>query len=70
MDTSTIRIYDKFEFWSAAYCSCEHCLHNPGKDKPCPHEVYCIADIKQEAERREQFGSITMPNGVKLSAGS
>ena len=47
------RIYDKFEHWTVEDCACEHCQHYAGKNKPCPLDKCCIADIKQEAMRRE-----------------
>jgi hypothetical protein len=53
MDDST-RIYDRFEFCSVADCSCEFCVNFRGKSRPCPLEVCCIEDIRQEALRREQ----------------
>ena len=48
------RIINKFEFWSVADCDCSLCLHHAGKDQPCPLDVCCIEDIRQEAIRREQ----------------
>lgn len=33
------RIYDRFEFWSVADCSCEFCVNFHGKCRPCPLEV-------------------------------
>ena len=56
------RIYDRFEWWNVADCSCEHCLHYAGKDRPCPLEACCCEDIRQEAIRREQ-GATTAPTG-------
>ena len=47
------RIYNRFEFWSAADCACENCVNYAGKGKPCPLDRCCIEDIKQEAGRRE-----------------
>jgi hypothetical protein len=48
------RIYDRFEWWSVADCSCEHCVNYRGKKRPCPLEVCCVGDIRQEALRREE----------------
>jgi len=52
MGRSSKRIYNKFEFWSIADCDCSLCQHYAGKDKPCPLDVCCIEDIRQEAIRR------------------
>jgi|GEM_PF-287389 len=49
-----IRIYDRFEYWSVADCDCRHCVHYAGKARPCSLEACCIADIREEAIRREQ----------------
>ena len=51
---SSTRIYDKFEWWSVADCDCSRCVNYRGKKHPCPLEVCCIADIREEAYRREQ----------------
>ncbi|MCL2816720.1 MAG: hypothetical protein FWD23_19140 [Oscillospiraceae bacterium] len=51
-----IRIYDRFEYWSVADCACEYCV-NFVKNRPCLPEMCCIADIREEAIRREQ-GSV------------
>jgi hypothetical protein len=48
------RIYDRFEFWSVEDCRCEFCVNYTGKNRPCSLEVCCIADIREEALRREQ----------------
>jgi len=50
---SSTRIYNKFEHWSEEDCACIHCVNYPGKNNPCPLDKCCIADIKQEAVRRE-----------------
>ena len=50
---SGTRIYNKFEHWSVADCDCTQCKHYAGKGKPCPLEKCCIADIKEEAIRRD-----------------
>jgi len=47
------RIYNKFEHWSVEDCACETCINYAGKGKPCPLDKCCIADIKEEAIRRE-----------------
>ena len=47
------KIYDKFEYWTVADCVCKFCI-NHVKKQPCPLEVCCIADIREEAARREQ----------------
>ena len=46
------RIYNKFEYWSVADCSCAYCLHYSRKDG-CKRPECCCADIRQEAMRRE-----------------
>ena len=50
---SNTRIYNKFEHWSVEDCDCKHCQHCAGKGKPCPHEKCSIAEIREEAIRRE-----------------
>ena len=47
------RIYDRFEFWSVADCRCVYCL-NYLKNSPCPLEACCVADVREEALRRER----------------
>jgi len=47
------RIYNKFEHWSVADCDCTLCEHYETKGKLCRLEKCCIADIKEEAIRRE-----------------
>jgi len=66
MEKTSKRIYNKFVFWSVKDCSCEHCLHFHGKNKPCPLDTCCIKDIKQEAKRRESART----NVVMVNAGS
>ena len=51
--SNNTRIINKFEFWSVADCACEFCI-NYTKDQPCPLDVCCIENIRQEAIRREQ----------------
>jgi hypothetical protein len=48
------RIYNRFEHWSVDDCRCEFCIHYRSKRQPCPLEVCCVEDIRQEALRREQ----------------
>jgi len=48
------RIYNRFEFWSTDDCNCKFCVHYAGESRPCSREVCCIADIREEAARREQ----------------
>ena len=48
------KIYDKFEYWTVADCECSQCLYYISKKQPCPLEVCSIADIREEAARREQ----------------
>ena len=48
------RIYDRFEWWSVDDCSCEFCVNYISKKRPCPLETCAVADIHQEAVRREQ----------------
>ena len=52
--TVNTRIYDRFEWWSAADCACEYCVNYRAQNRPCRLEVCCIADIREEALRREQ----------------
>ena len=54
---SNKHIYNKFEFWSVADCDCSLCIHFK-KNKPCPLDVCCIDDIRQEAVRREQAAAV------------
>jgi len=58
------RIYDRFEWWSVADCSCEYCAHYRGKKRGCSLDACAVEDIRQEALRREQ----TADNGA--TAGS
>jgi len=51
--TST-RIYNKFEHWSMEDCACVHCINYDSKEKSCTIPACAIADIKQEAVRREE----------------
>jgi len=68
MNRNTTRIHDKFEFWSVADCACELCQFYRGKKRPCPLEVCCCADIKDEAIRREQAATIALTGGVFASS--
>jgi len=52
------RIYDRFDYWSSDDCRCELCVHYRGKKRPCSLEVCCVADIRQEAVRREQAAAV------------
>ena len=61
-----IRIYDRFEWWSVMDCDCRWCVHYGGKDRPCSLEACCCADIREEAQRREQ-GSV---NGSRARKGA
>ena len=54
MGKSEKRISNKFEFWSVTDCACKYCKHYAGKNRLCPLEVCCCADIKEEAIKREQ----------------
>jgi hypothetical protein len=47
-------IYNRFKWWSVADCGCEFCVHYRGSKVPCPLNVCCCEDIRQEALRREQ----------------
>ena len=55
------RIYNRFSYWSVADCDCVHCLNYAGKDQPCSLDVCCIADIREEALRREQTAADDLP---------
>jgi len=66
MNRKAIRIYSKFEFWSVADCACELCQYYR-KNRPCPLDVCCCADIKDEAIRREQAATIALTGGVFAS---
>ena len=59
MGSNTKRIHDKFEFWSTADCDCSLCVNFAGNKKPCPLDVCCIEDIRQEALRRENAATKT-----------
>ena len=50
------RIYDRFDWWSVADCDCQFCVHchGRGKTRSCSLEACAVADIRQEAVRREQ----------------
>ena len=50
---NSTHIFDKFKCWSVADGACEFCIHYPGKNKPCPHEICYCAEEKSEALRRE-----------------
>ena len=52
------RIYDRFEWWSVDDCRCEFCRWYRGKKRPCPLEVCCIDDVRQEALRREHAAQV------------
>ena len=54
--SKNIRIYNRFKYWSVADCRCEYCV-NYARNRPCSLEVCCVADIRDEAIRREQ-GSV------------
>lgn len=43
----------KFQY-SMEDMECQYCLHYKGKRKPCPLDVCCCAEEKQEAMRRAQ----------------
>jgi len=47
-------IHNRFKHWSVEDCDCKHCVNYAGKGKPCPLDTCCIADIRQEAIRRER----------------
>jgi len=47
-------IHNRFEWWSVEDCACEHCVNYAGKNRSCPLEACAVADIRQEALRREQ----------------
>ena len=48
-------VYDRWPGYSVADCQCCYCLYYPGKNKPCPLEVCCCAEEREEAFRREQL---------------
>ena len=50
---SNTKIQNRFEYWSVEDCDCKHCVNFTKKSQPCPLDVCCIEDIKQEAIRRE-----------------
>ena len=52
--TEFTRIHDRFEYWSVADCACEHCANYRGKKRGCAIEACAVADIREEALRREQ----------------
>ena len=56
--SKSTRIIDKFEYWTVEDCACELCV-NHIKDQPCPLDVCCVEDIRQEAVRREAEVSAT-----------
>ena len=61
--TNSTRILNRFKWWSVTDCDCAYCLYSD-KGRPCSREVCCIADIKQEALRREQ-GVTIATNGAQ-----
>ena len=61
---SSTRIYNKFEHWSVEDCACMHCVNYVGEGLPCPLEVCCCADIKEEAIRRKQTANIAHTSGA------
>ena len=66
MNRNTTRIHNKFEFWSVADCDCKWCQFYR-KNRPCPLDVCCCADIREEAIRREQAASNSHTGGVIVS---
>ena len=67
MNRNTTRIHNKFEFWSVADCDCKWCQFYKGKNRPCPRDVCCCADIKEEAIKREQAAADAHMCGVFVS---
>ena len=55
------RRYQKWARNTTDDCSCIYCLYYQGKKRPCPLEVCCCAEEREEAFRREQK---TMKSGV------
>ena len=55
--SANTHIYNKFKWWSVDDCSCIYCLHYPGKNKPCPLEICCCIEEREEALRRERTAS-------------
>lgn len=46
-------IYNRWQGYATADCSCELCVHYAGKSFPCPLDVCCCAEEREEALRRE-----------------
>jgi len=60
------RIYDRFDWWSVADCSCEFCLYWKGPKRGCSLMACACDDVRQEAVRREQAaaGGVPAPEEV------
>jgi len=50
-------VYNRWPGYSVADCQCCYCLYFPGKKKPCPLEVCCCIEEREEALRRERAGA-------------
>ena len=54
-------IYNKFPGYTLEDCDCTLCLHYAGRGNPCPLEVCCCEDEKQEAVERMQAAPPDLP---------
>ena len=50
---NTTRIYNRWQGYTLADCSCIFCVNYAGRDKPCPLEVCCCEEERREAYLRE-----------------
>jgi len=48
------RIYNRWQGYTVADCRCEHCLFYAGKKRPCPLDICCCKEERQEALQRKQ----------------
>jgi hypothetical protein len=48
-------IYNRWQGYTEADCDCRWCVHYAGKNRPCPLEVCCCAEEREDAVRREQM---------------
>ena len=52
------KIYNRWQGYTLADCSCEYCRWYAGKNHPCPLAVCCCKEERREAFQREygRFG--------------
>lgn len=50
------RRLNRFKGYTLEDCACNLCLHYAGRYKPCPLEVCCCAEERQQAIENERAG--------------